>query len=420
MKLLTFLLQVSFTCVVFLFLSIVFTTTTFANTEDVTRLTRQNLSTVKAFNQQQFDKISPFLVLPPNINIKGYVLMDADSGIVITQKNMDQRLQPASLTKLMTLYLTFKSLKSSQIYLDDKTKVSIKAYETNGSRMFLKAGSEVPIKLLIQGIIVASGNDACVTIAQYIGGTEQIFVQMMNQTAAHLGMKNSNYVNSTGLSRPNHYSTPYDMAILARTLIQDFPEYYHYFSQKWLTYNNIKQPNRNRLLWRDNSVDGLKTGHTEEADYCLISSARRNNMRLISVIMGTPTDNERVDDSEALLNYGFRFYQTHQLFSTDTSITKKRIWFGRKKYAEFGLKAPLYVTLPTGEDKNLKAEMSFTTQHLQAPILKGQSYGEINITLNGKSIKKAQLIACQNDPRVGLLSRMWEYIKFWEFFSKSS
>ena len=413
MKLLTFLLQVSVTCVVFLFLPIFFITTTFANVEDVTR---QNPSIMEAVTQQQFGKTSHFLALPPNINIKGYVLIDADSGIVIAQKNVDQRLQPASLTKLMTLYLTFKSLKSSQIYLDDKTKVSIKAYETSGSRMFLKSGSEVPIKLLIQGIIVASGNDACVTMAQYIGGTEQIFVQMMNQTAARLGMKHSNYVNSTGLPRPNHYSTPYDMAILARTLIQDFPEYYHYFSQKWLTYNNIKQPNRNRLLWRDNSVDGLKTGHTEEANYCLIASAKRNNMRLISVIMGTPTDNERVDDSEALLNYGFRFYQTHQLFSTDTSITKKRIWFGEKKYAEFGLKSPLYVTLPVGEDKNLKAEMSFTTQHLQAPIVKGQSYGEINITLNGKPIKKVRLIACQNDPRAGLLSRMWEYIKFWEFF----
>ena len=414
MKFLSFPLQTPLARVAFLFLSIVFITTTFANVEDIGR---QDLSIIKAVTQRQPDKSSPCLVpLLPNINIKGYVLIDADSGIVITQKNVDQRLQPASLTKLMTLYLTFQSLKSGQIYLGDKTKVSIQACATSGSRMFLKEGSEVPINLLIQGIIVASGNDACVAMAQYIGGTEPIFVQMMNQAAERLGMKNSNYVNSTGLPRSNHYSTPYDMAILARTLIQDFPEYYHFFSQKWLTYNNIKQPNRNRLLWRDNSVDGLKTGHTKEADYCLIASAKRNNMRLISVIMGTPTDSERVDDSEALLNYGFHFYQTHRLFNTNTSIAKKRIWFGKQKYAEFGLKSPIYVTLPVGEDKNLKAAMSFTIQHLQAPILKGQPYGEINITLNGKPIKKVQLIAWQNDPRAGLLSRMWEYIKFWEFF----
>ncbi|ACJ18148.1 D-alanyl-D-alanine carboxypeptidase family protein [Coxiella burnetii] len=389
---------------------------------DVENAAQQNLALAKAATQQQPETPPSLVPPPPNLDVKGYVLMDADSGIVIAQKNMTQRLQPASLTKLMTLYVTFQALKSAQIHLDDKAKVSIKAWRTGGSRMFLKEGAEVPVNLLIQGIIVASGNDACVTMAQYIGGTEPSFAQMMNQTAARLGMKNSHYVDSTGLPRPDHYSTPYDMAVLTRAIINDFPEYYHYFSQKWLTYNNIKQPNRNRLLWRDGSADGLKTGHTEEAGYCLIASAKRNNMRLISVVMGAPTDSERADDSEALLNYGFRFYQTRQLFDANTSITKKRIWMGKRKHAEFGLTQPLYVTLPVGEDKNLKATMSFAIQHLQAPILKGQSYGEINVILNGKPIKKVPLIALQDDPRAGLFSRAWDHLAlFFEgIFSKSS
>lgn len=358
----------------------------------------------------QVPKPLPLIPPPPTLNAKGYVLMDANSGTIIAEKNMNQRLQPASLTKLMTLYLSFQALKSGQIHLDDKARVSINAWRTTGSRMFLKEGSTVPVDTLIQGIVVASGNDACVTIAQYIAGTEQTFTQMMNEMAQRLGMKNSHYVDSTGLPNPNHYSTAYDMAILARAIIKDFPEYYYFFSQKWLTYNNIKQPNRNRLLWRDNTVDGLKTGHTEESGYSLIASAQREGMRLISVIMGAPSDSNRAQDSEALLNYGFRFYQTQRLFDAYTPITQKRVWLGKEKYASFGLATPLYVTFPIGDNKNLKATIQFSEFHLRAPLNKGQSYGFINISLNGKAISRAPLIALQQDPTAGLLSRIWDRI----------
>lgn len=383
---------------------------------------KQNLTLAKTATNQAPETPPSLVPPPPNLNVKGYVLMDANSGAVIAEKNMKQRLQPASLTKLMTLYLAFQALQSGLIHLDDKATVSVSAWRTGGSRMFLKEGSSVPVDSLIQGIIVASGNDACVTVAQYIAGTEQTFAQMMNQTAQRLGMKSSHYVDSPGLPNPDHYSTAYDMALLTRAIIKDFPEYYHFFSQKWLTYNNIKQPNRNRLLWRDNSVDGLKTGHTEEAGYCLIASTQREGMRLISVVLGAPTDGDRADDSEALLNYGFRFYQTQRLFDAHTPVTKKRIWFGKQKYASFGLANPLYVTFPIGDKKNLKATIQFSEPHLRAPLNKGQSYGVINISLNGKLMATTPLITLQKYSTAGLLSRMWDHIAlFFEgIFSKAS
>lgn len=378
---------------------------------------------LKKTGTHQADEALPFLVIPPpNLNVKSYVLMDSDSGFVVAEKNMNQRLQPASLTKLMTLYLTFQTLKNGQIHLDDKAAVSVNAWRTGGSRMFLKAGSYVPIYSLIQGIIVASGNDSCVTIAQHITGTEQAFSTMMNQTAQRLGMKNSHYVDSTGLPNPNHYSSAYDMALLTRAIIKDFPQYYHLFSKKRLMYNNIKQLNRNRLLWRDNSVDGLKTGHTKTAGYCLIASAQRGGMRLISVVLGAPTDNDRMDDSEALLNYGFRFYQTQRLFDAYTPITQKRIWLGKQKYVAFGLAHALYVTFPIGDIKNLKATIQFSKPNLLAPLYNGQSCGIINISLNGRSIAAAPLITLQQDSTAGLLSRMEDHIAFFfgEIFRKTS
>ena len=373
---------------------------------NIDNINQKNLALI---NQQQEAPVS-LIPSPPNINVNGYILMDADSGIIIAEKNMNQRLQPASLTKLMTLYIIFQALKIGQIHLDDTAKVSLKAWQTGGSRMFLKENTAVPIDLLIQGIIVTSGNDSCVTMAQHIGGTERSFVQMMNKTANILGMKNSHYVDSTGLAHQNHYSTPYDTAILARAIIKNFPEYYHYFSQKWLTYNNIKQPNRNRLLWYDNSADGLKTGHTKEAGYCLVASVKHDNMRLISVIMGASSDKSRANDSEALLNYGFRFYQTYQLFGSDVSITKKHIWIGKKKYVKFGLIEPLYVTIPIGEYRRLKATIYFFTENLKAPILRGKSYGEINITLNKNFVKKVSLVSLQDDPYAGFFSRVLDRI----------
>lgn len=364
----------------------------------------------------------PSLVPPaPNIDAKGYVLMDADSGKVIAELNMNQRMPPASLTKLMTLYVTFQSLKSGQIHLTDNAHISTKAWQMSGSRMFIKEGSDVPVDLLLQGIVVASGNDSCVAMAQYIGGTEETFTEMMNQAATRLGMKNSHYTDSTGLPDSQHYSSPYDLAILSRNIIQGFPEYYHYFSQKWLTYNQIKQPNRNRLLWRDDSVDGLKTGHTDEAGFCLVASAKRKGMRLISVVMGAPSDSARANDSEALLNYGFRFFQTHELFSAKKPITQRRVWMGVEKFVNLGLAQPLYVTIPAEEFKNLKATIS-VDHHLQAPIKQGDSYGQVEVTLNGQPVATAPLIALENDARGGMIKRLTDHVGmfFKGAFSKAS
>ncbi|QHG92717.1 D-alanyl-D-alanine carboxypeptidase [Coxiella endosymbiont of Amblyomma sculptum] len=364
--------------------------------------------------------LSPLIPPPPNLNTKSYVLMDAKSGVVIAEKNMDRTLQPASLTKLMTLYLTFQSLKNEQLrLLEDKAIVGIGAWRTKGSRMFLKEGSNVPINSLIRGIIVASGNDACVTMAQRIAGSEETFTQMMNQTAQSLGMKNSHYANSTGLPYPNHYSSAYDMALLTRALIKQFPEYYHFFSERWLTYNGIKQPNHNRLLWRDNSVDGLKTGYTEKAGYCLIASAQRRGMRLISVVLGAPTDHARLNDSEILLNYGFHFYKTQRFFNAYVPIiTQKRVWLGEKKYVDFGISNSLYTTIPVGSEKNLETTIQFL-EPLYAPLKKDQSYGIIRVVLQGRTIAAAPLIALQEDPSANLLSRILDRIVlfFREVFS---
>lgn len=380
-----------------------------ANAETVQNAGQQNLAIANAAKTPQPASLPTLMPPPPNVDAKGYVLMDANTGMILAQKNMSEHLEPASLTKLMTLYLTFQALHSGQIHLNDLARISKEAWQMGGSRMFLKLGSDVPVELLIQGIIVASGNDACVAIAQYIAGTQDTFAELMNQTAAQLGMKNSNYIDATGLPRPEHYSTPQDMALLTRAIINDFPEYYHFFSQKWIDYNHIKQPNRNRLLWRDDSVDGLKTGHTKDAGYCLIASAKRNGMRLISVVMGTPSDSARTNDSQALLNYGFRFYKTYKLFDANKMLFKLRVWLARHKYIELGLAKPLYITIPTGEYKNLKATMNIN-QNLRAPIIKGHQYGSVQVTLNKKPIIQAPLIALQNNKLGNIWSRITDHI----------
>lgn len=345
----------------------------------------------------------------PSLNAKGYVLMDANSGVIIASKNMHKRMPPASLTKLMTLYVTSQALKQGQISLDSKVRISKKAWRTGGSRMFLRVGSTATVRQLISGIIVASGNDACVALSQFVGGNETTFVDMMNQTAQQLGMKGTHFVDSTGLPNANHYTTPYDLALLTRAIIERFPEDYSWYKQKWITYNGIKQPNRNRLLWRDNSVDGLKTGHTNAAGYCLISSANRDGMRLISVVMGTPTDAARANDSQALLNWGFRFYQTHKLYKAKTALAMPRVYFAESKSTPLGLDKPLYVTIPTGTYAKLHPSVHIDKQ-LKAPIQAGQPYGSLTITLNKKVVAQAPLVALQNNPKGGFFSRTWDHI----------
>lgn len=346
---------------------------------------------------------------PPALSAKGFVLMEGSTGKILASKAMNQRMQPASLTKLMTLYLTFQALDSKQISLADQVHISKKAWRMGGSRMFLQEGSHTTVKKLIQGVIVASGNDACVALAEYIAGNEATFAKLMNQTAAQLKMTHSNFVDSTGMPNRNHYTTPHDIAVLSYALINNFPQYYHFFDEKWIKYNNIKQPNRNRLLWRDPSVDGLKTGHTDAAGYCLVSSGKRNGMRLISVVMGTPTDSARAKNSQALLNYGFRFYKTYKLFDSDQAVANPRVWMGKQKNVALGLIKPLYINIPVAEYKNLKAAINLDDR-LTAPIERGQSYGTINVTLRGEVLTSAPLVALERDPKGSLFSRISDHV----------
>jgi len=351
----------------------------------------------------------PLIPSAPDINAKGYVLMDADSGKIIASKNMDKSMPPASLTKLMTLYIISQAIKDNQIKLDDTVHISKSAWQRGGSRMFVEAGSDVSVKDLISGIIVASGNDSCVAMAEYIAGSESGFAELMNQTASRLGMTQSHFVDSTGLPSDQHYSTPHDLAILTQALIRNFPEDYSWYKQKWINYNNIKQPNRNRLLWRDPSVDGLKTGHTKAAGFCLISSAKRNGMRLISIVMGAPSDSARSDDSVAILNWGFRFYETHILYSANTPITNARVYLGKQKTVPFGVTQELAITIPKGTYKHTNTAINISKK-LRAPIQQGNSYGTIDITLNNENIISKPLVALDSDAKAGVFSRLTDYI----------
>lgn len=269
---------------------------------------------------------TPVVIPPaPDLDAESYVLMDYNTGQILGQKNMNERRAPASLTKLMTLYVVFNAIKSKQISLTDNVPISPNAWKTGGSRMFVVAGTYVPLQDLIQGVIVDSGNDATVALAEYVGGSTASFVPLMNQQARALGMNNTHYADVDGLPQPDHFSTAYDLALLTHAIIQNFPDEYHFFGIKYFTWDNIKQTNRNWLLFRDPTVDGLKTGDTDAAGYCLIASANRNGMRLISVVMGSPTEVGRVDDSQHLLDYGYRFYSSYKLYDANTTVTQARV-----------------------------------------------------------------------------------------------
>lgn len=341
----------------------------------------------------------------PNLDAKGYILLDAGSGKVLAEKNADERMAPASLTKLMTLYIIAGALKNGSIHLDDKVRISTKAWQTGGSRMFVKVGDEVPVRDLIQGIAVASGNDAAVAMAEYIAGTEEAFATLMNDQAKAIGMTESHFVDSNGLPNADHYSSPRDLAILARAFANDYPDTYKLFSEKWFTYNGIKQPNRNRLLWRFQYADGLKTGHTDEAGYCLVSSALKDNMRLISVIMGSKSDAQRTEDSMRMLTYGFRFFETHKIYDANKTIVDARAWKGKNKTVPLGVAQDLYATLPAGQVKNAHTEVNLN-EPLMAPIVKGQSYGSIDVVLNNQVVMSTPLIALKDDPKGGFIRRL--------------
>ncbi len=328
----------------------------------------------------------------PEIGARGYLLLDHDSRRVLAARNEDERMDPASITKLMTAYVVFRTLKSGQISLDDPVMISEKAWRTAGSRMFIEVSTRVTVEQLLQGMIVQSGNDASVALAEYVAGNESIFAQMMNQYAAELGMLNTRYQNSTGLPAEDHFTSATDIARLATTLIEEFPEYYKWYSQKEFTYNKITQKNRNALLWRDPSVDGVKTGMTDAAGYCLVSSAQRDGMRLISVVLGTKSPSARAKDSQALLNYGFRFYETRLLYPAGNSVTEARVWKGDAEMTSIGVQNDVYVTIPRGSYEQLEAKVKLP-QQLVAPIDSATRLGSVRVNLNSETVAEANLFA---------------------------
>ncbi|KTD62702.1 D-alanyl-D-alanine carboxypeptidase family protein [Legionella shakespearei] len=346
----------------------------------------------------------------PVLNAKAYILIDVNSGKVIAEKNSEVKLPPASLTKMMTLYVISNALHHEQIHLNDSVRVSRDAWKIGGSRMFIKEGDQVSVEQLLKGIIVDSGNDACVAMAEHVGGTENAFTDIMNQQAQNLGMVNSHFTDSTGLPDANLYTTAKDLAILGRALVMDFPQYYSWYKQKWFTYNGIRQPNRNRLLWRDNSVDGLKTGHTNEAGFCLVSSAKRDNMRLLAVVLGEPNDSSRADDSEKLLNYGFRFFETHQLYKSGQAITELPLYKGAVDKISVGLTDEQFITIPTGQYQRLNITTKVPA-YLQAPINKGDKVGDLVVQFDNNIISTRPLYALQSVETGGFYTRTKDSIK---------
>lgn len=349
----------------------------------------------------------------PKLSATSYILEDFQTGTVLASKHPDKQIAPASITKLMSLYVVFQALDAGTINLDDKVTISEKAWRTGGSRMFIEVGGKISVDNLIKGVVVDSGNDAVVALAEYVGGTEGAFVNMMNAYAKRLGMSHSHFEDANGLPHPNHYMTARDIATLDRAIIAGFPEYYHkYFADKEFTWNNIHQTNRNLLLWRDPSVDGLKTGHTKAAGYCLTTSAKRGNMRLIAVVMGTSSENARVEENEALLNYGFRFFEGRTLYAADTKLADAEVWKGSANSVPIGVKSDVYVVVPKGQAKNLGASMQLPSTII-APVDTRQPIGKLNITLNEKTVLTDPLFALQPVGKGSLWTRMVDGIALW-------
>jgi len=347
---------------------------------------------------------------PPQVSASSYILMDGNSGEVIVEHESYVQLPPASLTKMMTAYIVENEVSQGNINLYDEVPVSVKAWKTGGSKMFIKEGTKVLLEDLLKGVIIQSGNDASIALAEYVAGSEGAFADVMNQQAVLLGMTNSSFMNATGLPSDGHYSSASDLAKLALAIINDFPEQYPLYSEKYFTYNSIRQPNRNRLLWRDKSVDGLKTGHTDEAGYCLVASAERNGMRLISVVMGTKSENARAKETQKLLNYGFRYYQTHTLYTAGQSLTDSQVWGGSIDIVQLGLVKDVVVTIPRGHKSELKAELKIDPI-IEAPLNVGQEFGRLVVKLDDNIIVDEALVALEPVPEGSLFKRLWDFIK---------
>ena len=349
---------------------------------------------------------------PPVIGATSYLMIDAKSGQELAALKPDTPVPPASLTKLMTTYVVFHAIAEGQITLEDEVTISERAWRMQGSRMFIEVGSRVRVKDLLLGVIVQSGNDASVALAEYVAGSEAVFAEMMNQYAQALGMTSTNFVNATGWPDDNHYSTARDLAILARALIQEFPDHYQWHAIKEFQWGDIQQPNRNRLLWRDDSVDGLKTGHTEAAGYCLVASAERDGMRIISVVLGTASDKARIDGSQAMINYGFRFFETRLLYKAGEEIARARVWKSANEYSPLGVMEDLYITVPRGAYDSLESVRNMPAV-IEAPVAAGQPLGEIKVSLNDEVVVQEQLRALDDNPSGSFWQRTVDTVMLW-------
>lgn len=349
---------------------------------------------------------------PPPINAVGYILIDANSGEVIAKSNANERMEPASLTKMMASYIVARAIRDGKVSMTDEVKVSEKAWRMKGSRMFIEVGKTITLEKLLNGMIVQSGNDATIALAEHVAGDEESFVKMMNETAKKLGLLDTHFVNATGLPNEDHYSTPRDMTMLGLALIRDFPEHYSYYSRKEYTFNSIKQFNRNLLLWRDDSVDGIKTGHTDSAGFCLVASAKRGNMRLISTVLGAKSKEARASESQKLLTYGFRFFETHKLYSANDELTHVKIWKGDSDNLPLGIDEDLYITIPRGQYDKLDASMSINST-IVAPVARGDVYGNVIINLGTKQVARRELVSLSNVAEGSFWHNLVDSVNLW-------
>ncbi|MBL8198245.1 MAG: D-alanyl-D-alanine carboxypeptidase [Chromatiales bacterium] len=349
---------------------------------------------------------------PPALGAKAYMLVDHTTGQKLAGLKENERLDPASITKLMTAYAVFRNIKNKRIGLEDPVTISETAWRTGGSRSFIDLGSQVPVSVLLQGMIIQSGNDASVALAEHVAGSESAFADLMNQYAKELGMKDSSYRNATGLPDPEHYTTAADIIKVANAIIREFPEYYRWYSQKEYSWNGITQSNRNGLLWRDSTVDGMKTGHTDTAGYCLVSSALRDGMRLVAVVLGTDSPAARERDSHTLLNYGYRFWETKRILVAGQSLNESRVWKGESELVNIGVKQDVWATLPRGSAGQISSKLSLPTQ-LVAPLDPAAALGTVSLSLDNKPIAEAKLYPLKPVPTGSLWQQGRDTVLIW-------
>jgi serine-type D-Ala-D-Ala carboxypeptidase (penicillin-binding protein 5/6) len=350
---------------------------------------------------------------PPQVTGRAWMVGDVSSGQILAAEKPDERFEPASLTKLMTAYLVFAALKEKKLSLEQQVKVSERAWRAPGSRMFIEPRKPVSVEELIRGMIIQSGNDACIALAEQVAGSEEAFAAMMNREAERLGMKNTRYMNVSGLPDPQHYSTARDLYLLATALIRDFPEQYaQYYSQREYRYNGITQPNRNRLLWLDNTVDGVKTGFTEAAGYCLVASSKRGPRRLLSVLLGSTSEAMRAQESQKLLNWGFQFFDAVRLYAANAPVKEIEVWKGTRATLKAGFRDDLLVTVPKGQGDKLKADL-LSLSPLVAPVAAGTRVGNLRVTLDGKPLGEYPVVALEEVPAAGIFVRAWDTLRLW-------